>query len=445
MNGQRELPVLVVEDNVQQREYFAAVIRSAGANLGVDCDIRWAHTVDTAKSKLTASFAPRLVFLDHRLPGQNGLEFLQHLVDRRLPSRVLVASSYLLEESDAEHLKVYEAYNTMKRELESIGGRLQICDKLNRQNIDTLLVQAVADLTQPRLSGRKVNLAAFNFVVAESPAMRNALESIKAFVESWQRCERNLLVLSGPRGAGKRFLAGCVAEALNISRASEKFESECASFRSADALTTALSSLSPLTGLKEGCAGLRIRLSTETVRDWSHIIHYIPQFGDSVVQAVFDAVIEFPQQPFILPFETSLSHEFLHQLEERLSSTMVTVQIPPLAERGDDVPQLARHILAEIATKAAPRRTIPPLGRVVTDGLRRHPLKLVCGAEIFASIVREAAAVRSWRDFGQRHDVVAADRGERRAPGGADRSHQRLRKPPNCTFEGAEEGSGETR
>lgn len=86
----REISVLIADDETTVRQYLAAVIRRE--NLPV-------HTLLEADNGITAltvalEATPDLVFLDIRMPGQDGLETAKQLMREGFPGKVVIISAY---------------------------------------------------------------------------------------------------------------------------------------------------------------------------------------------------------------------------------------------------------------------------------------------------------------------------------------------------------------
>jgi signal transduction histidine kinase/ActR/RegA family two-component response regulator len=79
-----ELRVLIVDDEPQARELFAAIVENAGA------DVRVAASVDEAMA-IVRSWSPQVVLSDIEMPGKDGYAFMEGFDDDRRHQTVAIA------------------------------------------------------------------------------------------------------------------------------------------------------------------------------------------------------------------------------------------------------------------------------------------------------------------------------------------------------------------
>ena len=85
--------MLIVDDNAPFRQSLREMLREQFSTMGVE----EAEDGEDALDKLE-TFSPHLVFMDIKLPGQNGLEVTREIKARYPKIRVIILTSYDLPE-----------------------------------------------------------------------------------------------------------------------------------------------------------------------------------------------------------------------------------------------------------------------------------------------------------------------------------------------------------
>ena len=85
--------MLIVDDNAPFRQSLREMLREQFSTMGVE----EAEDGEDALDKLE-TFSPHLVFMDIKLPGQNGLEVTREIKARYPGIRVIILTSYDLPE-----------------------------------------------------------------------------------------------------------------------------------------------------------------------------------------------------------------------------------------------------------------------------------------------------------------------------------------------------------
>jgi DNA-binding NtrC family response regulator len=340
--------ILVVDDEVRYRELYARVLRDAGFSI---LEAREAQEA----LKLLKAEAPDMIVSDVRMPGASGLDLLRRVRDDHpgLPFLLVTAFADVREAVDALKLGAVD-YLAKPVDLDELLAAVR----------DTLGVRGgdADDMPASALEG----------IVAESPAMRAVLR------DSWRVAASDATVLlTGESGCGKEVVAqfihgnssrrdnalvtvNCAAVAPTL-LASELFGHEKGAFtgavakrkgyfREAHEGTLFLDEIGDMP-LELQASLLR---ATETGR--------ITPVGSDREVAVDCRLIAATNRDL----ERDVAEgRFRQDLFYRLN--VITIEIPPLRERPEDIPALARFFLNRESTET--RR----LSRAAIQALLGHP------------------------------------------------------------------------
>jgi two-component system, NtrC family, response regulator AtoC len=286
--------------------------------------------------------APHLVLLDVILPGTDGLAILHTLrtEDRSTPVIMLTGTKSVKTAVDAMKLGAAD-YLSKPFEVEEL--RIVVDKALNSQELEREVKQLRAQVVQRY---------AFHNLIGKSPAMQDIYGKIEQVADS-----RTTVLITGESGTGKELVAKALHYnssrrdrpfiALNCAALpetlieSELFGHEKGSFTDATARRVGqfelantgtlfldeIGDLSPMTQAK------LLRVLQE--REFTRIGGVQPIKVDVRIIAATNKNIE----------ELVRKNQFREDLYYRIN--VIALYLPPLRERGEDIPLLAKHFLAK--------------------------------------------------------------------------------------------------
>lgn len=372
MSDSQVIAVLIVEDELPQAKRCETIVREAAIGAGMTHLIKRHSSVEAAQKCISDDFCPNLVILDHGLAGiDSGAVFLQGLIEARRVCRVIVLSSRLMQRG-VSNQEIWATYRGLMTQADAAGISIQIeiCEKAARDDARARIAQAVADFAAPIPKGRGIRQRAFDGVIAHSPAMAELMAMIQRFLEQWQRGERNLLVLHGERGAGKRFLALRIGEATGIEGITAKYRTEELLLKTPVAWENALLSLSSKS-FKAGEERFEWTPPGKNSQMWSQIIGEMSGWAEfrRVIPVLVEKIADHPKHLFIWTCESAFWIDLRDELEQSLQRVMTIARVPTLLEREADIVPLAEHMCGEIN----PERRIT-LGETAKSALRQSRL-----------------------------------------------------------------------
>ena len=329
-----EARVLLVEDEIDQRKIVAGILRGEGYSVAE------AGSVDAALAELAASPVD-LVLSDWKLPGRDGTELLAE-VKARFPETGFVMAT---------------AYGTIAHAVEAVraGADDYLTKPFERAALllaieRTLRARRLADENR-RLSEEVRDRDRLVDLVGKSPSMARLYRQVEKLAGT-----DATILLTGESGTGKELVARAL-HALSRRRAgafvavnaaaipeslveAEFFGSEKGSFTGAD--RTRKGKLEQATGgtlFLDEVGELPLPLQPKLLR----------ALQEGVVTRIGGAV-EVPTDARILAATNrDLAREvaegrFREDLYYRLN--VVSVTLPPLRERREDIPLLVRHFVA---------------------------------------------------------------------------------------------------
>jgi two-component system, NtrC family, response regulator AtoC len=286
--------------------------------------------------------APHLVLLDVILPGTDGLAILQSLrtEDRSTPVIMLTGTKSVKTAVDAMKLGAAD-YLSKPFEVEEL--RIVVDKALNSRELEREVKQLRAQVVQRY---------AFHNLIGKSPAMQDIYGKIEQVADS-----RTTILITGESGTGKELVAKAIHYnssrrdrpfvALNCAALpetlieSELFGHEKGSFTDATARRVGqfelantgtlfldeIGDLSPMTQAK------LLRVLQE--REFTRIGGVQAIKVDVRIIAATNKNIE----------ELVRKNQFREDLYYRIN--VIALYLPPLRERGEDIPLLAKHFLAK--------------------------------------------------------------------------------------------------
>lgn len=330
-------PILIVDDDASQRRLIEFWLQEEGHRTVTAAD-------GTTALRAFAQYAPSLVITDVRMPGLNGLDLLGRIkadnpdtpfilitafatVDDAVEAMKLGAADYILKPLKEEELKI-----DVRRALE----RQQLVDE-NRY-----LRELASDTFR------------FDNIIAQSRKMRSVLE-----VAAQVARRDSTVLLGGESGTGKELLAKAIHQ--SSLRADKPFVSV-----NCGALPETLAE-SELFGHRKGSFTGAIADRAGKFESANEGTVFLDEVGDltpplqvKLLRVLQEREIDKIGNPHPLKVNVRIiaatnrnlknlveDGQFREDLYYRLS--VVTIDLPPLRERRDDIPLLANHFLKGFA------------------------------------------------------------------------------------------------
>jgi len=349
--------VLVVDDDDGVRRYLSHLLSS------LDYEVRGVPSGETALASLAAGTAPAAVLLDLAMPGMNGLEALDRIraSHPRIPVIVLSTTAQISTVVDAirRGASDYLTKNFQDEELQ-----LALENAIEKQQ----LRQEVAVLR------RRLDREEDGFVSTSARILR-----IKEIGRQVADTDAPVLIL-GQSGVGKevvaRFIhgqshrAGQAFVKVNCAALPEDLlESELFGYERG-AFSGALTQKPGLFELADGGTILLDELGEMTFHLQAKLLHVLqdgeftrlggrqPVKVDARVMASTNVCLD----------EAVAAGRFREDLFFRLN--VIHIEVPPLKDRREDIPLLARHFLRQYAVRY--RSAVTELPRTLEEGFLAH-------------------------------------------------------------------------
>ncbi len=340
--------ILVVDDQEMMRDSLAATLAREGH------EIVAANDGATALTRLSAGRFDLLV-TDLKMPRMTGLELLQEAKKLRPEMPVVLMTAFATVSTAVEAMKL-GAYDYIQKPFDGEEIKLLVDRTLehNRLLKENQALRSMTDLSAPKpLIGnseamaevrRKIELVARNAVTVlirgESGTGKEMVA--RAIHQASERRERPMLAVN------------CAALSENLLE-SELFGHEKGAFTGADRLRRGRFELADggtllLDEISEIAAPLQAKLLRVLQEN------QFERVGSSLTQQVDVRVIATTNRDLE---EAVNEGKFRQDLFYRLN--VVPVELPPLRQRLDDIPELCRHFLHQIAKREnKPFRHIEP-------------------------------------------------------------------------------------
>lgn len=332
--------VLLVEDEV----VFARAVAKRLQQAGYDCE--HAATLENGRA-LVQTMGPDLVLLDMRLPDGNGLDMLPELVAKGIS---VIAMTAYGEVSDAVHAMKLGAIDYLKKPVD-----------LDELLLTVEKAQAATNLKYHLDYSRQRNVHAVEGVelLGDSPAMKSVRAQIERFAQlaAFSDAIPPTVLIQGETGTGKDVAARLLhASCANSDRPfvhvdcaslpaelieSELFGHEKGAFTSAQGSRCGLIEAAEdgtlfLDEIGELPLPLQAKLLNVLER---RVVRRLGSTKEHPVAARFVAATNRDLHKMVL------DGGFRSDLFYRLN--VLTMHMPPLHERGDDILLLARHFAAQ--------------------------------------------------------------------------------------------------
>jgi len=354
MSPETEPAVLVVDDE-------PASVELLRITLGLHYKVYQATSGDEALAELERHPDIALAIIDQRMPRMTGTELIQRTVERYPDLIRVILTGYTDADALVEAIntgKVYR-YLTKPWEMAELLGVVRQGLEVHRLAAENARLQAEVREANERLRVENIQLrrdvrsrARFDEIVGSSPALTRVLDMLERVVAS-----ESTVLITGETGTGKELIARAIH--FNGPRAERPFVVENCGALAPELLT------SELFGHRKGSftGALRDRRGLFQIAHTGTI--FLDEVGDcppdlqtrllrvldrGEIRRVGD---ETPTKVDVrvvaatnLDLEKAVEEgRFRRDLFYRLS--VITVQLPPLRERRDDIPELAQRLLAE--------------------------------------------------------------------------------------------------
>jgi len=328
--------VLVIDDDASIRESLEMYLQDKGLAV---------RTADTGNGgfKACLDYNPQVVILDIRLPDVSGLEVLRRIVEIRPDSKVIMITAYHDMESSIEAMR-YGAYDYIQKPLS--------VSELDRSITKSLHISNDC-LSSPHLVGDDQDRILRKRIVGNTRAMRSIFKFIGLL-----SCNRATVLVEGETGTGKELLARVLHES-SLWKDKPFVTIDC---------TTLVESLfeSELFGYKKGAFTGAVESKKGRIELASSGTIFFDEVGEIPlpIQAKFLRFLEYGDFTRVGGSQTrqceariiAATNKNLKDLVQQggfrqdlfFRLKVITIQVPPLRERKDDLPELVRFFMAKI-------------------------------------------------------------------------------------------------
>ncbi len=328
--------ILVVDDDASIRESVEMFLRDKGLE------------VDTAQTggqglKICLETNPQVVVLDIRLPDLSGLEVLKGIMANRPETKVIMITAYHDMETTIEAMR-HGAYDYIHKPLDA--------DELDRAVSKGMRISK-ASLSCPSLLGEDQEQILLKRIVGSTPAMRSIFKSIGLL-----SCNRTTVLIEGETGTGKELVARMIHEF-----------SSCKDhpFVTVDCTTLVEGLLeTELFGHKKGAFTGAVESKLGRLELAGSGTIFLDEVGDlsPSVQAKFLRFLEYREftrvgGSHLRRFDARIAAATNRNLQAMVGQDLfrqdlffrlrvASIQIPPLRDRRQDIPELIKFFLAKI-------------------------------------------------------------------------------------------------
>ncbi len=356
-----EPQILVIDDETGSRESMAIAIEKAGFPVRTFDDAR------KALEFLDENGSIRLVICDLRMPGgMDGLGFLQEVRARALDLSVILVTGFGSIESAVEAMRV-GADDYLTKPVDLYELRKRVTTHLEKRRLQEKVVELAQQLDKR---------FGFESIIGRAPSMEALFEQMKLVAPT-----RSNVLIIGESGTGKELVANAIHRASP--RRDERFLAiNCGAIPS-DILESEL--FGHERGSFTGAIGRKIgkfELAHKGTLFLDEISELYPELQVKLLRVLEDRRImrvggsDLLEVDFRLVAATNKDLEkeiadgrFREDLYYRLK--VVTLRIPPLADRHADIPLIAEHYLKAFCKEHGrePKR----LTRAAVEALQSYP------------------------------------------------------------------------
>lgn len=331
--------ILVVDDEVNIRGALVTMLEKKGHQ------VRGVATAEEGLAQLEAASA-ELVITDLRMPGIGGMEFLRRLKNTWPDTEVVVMTAYGSIDTAVEAMRL-GAYDYLTKPIDR--DRFPIV-------VDKALERHVLATENKQLRDRLETRMRFDQMVGESEPLQRVYNLVEMVAAS-----DVTVLLTGETGTGKELVARAIHQkspranspfiTVNCGALPENlFESELFGYEKG-AFTGAMFTKMGRFELAEGGTILLDEvgeLSLKSQVDFLRVLETkeFRRLGGTKVIRVDTRIIAATNRNLV---EAVKQGDFREDLYYRLN--VVPIHLPPLRERGDDIPLLAERFLREFASQ----------------------------------------------------------------------------------------------
>ena len=357
----RKFPVLVVDDEPD-------ILRSFSFNYGDDFDLLTAPS-GSRGLELLATHDPAVIVADQRMPAMTGTEFLEQSMAVRPDAIRIILTGYTDVEAIIKAVNTSRIYRYVTKPWESEELRMTLrrgveAFQLTRENARLVeeLRRAYERLAVENAFLRKSERP--HEIVGDSPSIREVLSLIARVAPS-----RTTVLIEGETGTGKELVARAIHAggprrdrlfvAVNCGALSEGvLESELFGHRRG-AFTGAVEDRKGLFEVADG-GTLFLDEVSETSTALQATLLRVLQEGE--IRPVGETRTRTVDVRVVVATNRRLEDEvkagrFREDLYYRLR--VFPIRVPPLRERVEDIPALARHLLRRLAIQVKKPATEP--------------------------------------------------------------------------------------
>jgi DNA-binding NtrC family response regulator len=380
----RQFPVLVVDDEPD-------ILRSFTFNYGDDFSVLTAES-GARGLELLEAYEPAVIVADQRMPAMSGTEFLERSMTLRPDAVRIILTGYTDIEAIIRAINTSRIYRYVTKPWDSEELRLALRRAIEVFHLARENARLVEELhrANERLAAenaylRQAESSGMQELVGESPAFRAALALVAKVAPS-----RTTVLLEGETGTGKELFARAIHAssprrdrlfvAVNCAALSEGIlESELFGHRRG-AFTGAIADRKGLFEVADGGTLFLDEISEMTLALQAKLLRVLQEgevrpVGESRTRPVDVRVIAATNRRLD---EEVKAGRFREDLYYRLR--VFPIHLPPLRERREDIPALARHLVARLAAQL--KKPVGPPTPEALAILARYP---------FAGNVRELA------------------------------------------------------
>ena len=331
--------ILVVDDEINIRGALVTMLEKKGHQ------VRGVATAEDGLAQLEAAPA-ELVITDLRMPGIGGMEFLCRLKDAWPDTEVVVMTAYGSIDTAVEAMR-YGAYDYLTKPIDRARFPIVVDKALERHALTT---------ENKQLRDRLETRTRFDQMVGESEPMQRVYNLVDMVAES-----AVTVLLTGESGTGKELVARAIHHkstrangpfvTLNCGALPENlFESELFGYEKG-AFTGAMTTKIGRFEIADGGTLLLDEvgeLSLKSQVDFLRVLETkeFRRLGGTKLITVDARIIAATNRNLE---EAVKQGDFREDLYYRLN--VVPIRLPPLRERGDDIPLLAERFLSEFTAQ----------------------------------------------------------------------------------------------
>jgi len=327
--------ILVVDDEPSMRQYLEVLLVRSGY------EVLTAPGVPQAREALGTGQVD-LVVSDMRLGKESGLEVLKHARARESAPEVILITAYGTPASAVEAMR-QGAYDYICKPFDNEELKLLVQKALEKRTLRQENQQLWASLSEHSLS-----------MVGRSAAM----ESVRGLVRK-VAASRSTVLIVGESGTGKELVARAIH--LASPRAGRPFlPVNCAALAEGVLESELFGHVKgAFTGAANDRAGLLVSAGAGTVF-LDEIGEMLPATQVKLLRVLQERKVKPVGSTAEVPFEARLLAATNKRLDQEVKAgrfredlfyrlNVITIELPPLRERAEDIPELAEFFLSRLA------------------------------------------------------------------------------------------------